>query len=185
MMNDTDFNSLTVVADRAAALALSLTLKGGSPRLFLFADSPDGTKNSQQDRNYFDQNKPNGNRITYYRRTPRTGVELEGLEYPQSTSQDALGYVAVHDVLVCDPFGVLPPSGCSTSKAYQDQDPYEVAILADNADPEGARHAAFAPNDIGGTHTNKITVPTDLDWRTGSLPEFVEVVPPSAAQCIC
>ena len=183
-MNDTDFNSLQVVADRAAALALPLTLKGGSPRLFLFADSPDGTKNSQQDRNYFDQNKPNGNRITYWRRTPRTGVEIEGLEYPKSTSQDALGYVKVDGILECDPFGVLPET-CSTSKAYQNQDGAKGTVdILDNSAPEGARHAASAPDDIGGVHTNEITLPPDLDWRTGSLPSFISP-PLSAGQCFC
>jgi len=169
-MNDTDFNALPVVDDRAAALALPLTHKGGSPYLFLFADLYDTAGvlisgvNSQQtpyaqlpgtqkDKTFFKKKRTeSGNRITYYRRTERTGVELEGLEYPKSTSQDAIGYVRVHDTLKCDPFGVYGEI-CSTSKAHQNVSG-GVDIL-DNTAPEGARHAAYDPDFVPVTPSAK------------------------------
>lgn len=173
-MLDSDFNSLDVVVGRAGALSLPLTHKGGSPWLFLFADTFDPITgavipnvNSQQEDSkgnpliFFKKKRTAGNnRITYYRRTERTGAELEGLEYPKSTSQDALGYVRVHDTLECDPFGVYGEI-CSTSLASQNVSGSVGSVdILDNTAPEGARHAAYDP-------------------------DFVPVVPSSADQCGC
>lgn len=147
-MKDSVFNAIQVVADSTAALALS------AGELFLFGDTPSGGVpnliNSQQPVNFFEKKRPDGNRITYFRRTPII---------PNSTGQDALGYVRVFNIIECDPLGVYP-------------------IIC------GSGIGSYAPNDVGGVHTNEITLPPDLDWRTGSLPEFISP-PPSASQCAC
>jgi len=133
-MLDTVFNALPVVAPSGVD-----ALTPGDN--FLFEASPV---------NFFEADKPEGNRITYFRRVEQ---DLRNPASPHPT----VNYTRVFDTLECDPAGSYLQI-CSTSKAYQDQVPYEVKIK-DNDAPEGARHAAYSPS-------------------------FVSI-PASASQCLC
>ena len=90
-MKDSVFNALPVVDNITTALALS------AGTLFLFSDGTPGV-NSQQNIEFFELERPDGNRITYFRR-----IEVDS---DRGTSHGALGYIRIFDILECDPLGV-------------------------------------------------------------------------------
>ena len=110
-MTYAEFSAIQVVADVTAALALNPTQKGGGRTQFVFADSPDGTKNSQQN---LTVNIPS--RVVYFERLPQekccgtfgkvTSPQVSpsrGLDHvypsPRYPGYGGLGYVAIHETL--------------------------------------------------------------------------------------
>ena len=153
-MLDTVFNALPVVDDNAAALALEPS-GAGTPFLFKGANA------RQQPVDFFENNRADGNRITYFLRIPGS------MDIPPSSNE--VGYTRIFDTLECDPLGMYPPSGCGTVRTIIDPKNPEIPIISNEA--------AYVLGDTTTPGTNIYNV-------DGSLPEF-NTPPPSATACVC